>query len=155
MYIIHHGMMVPGWTKILADGDQVAVCLAEVPKKTADLLLFFPEPHHEAALGSSFGMQALCFFQKPQGSLVVSLRPNGRIEAGHGFQVVIENRWLSGHHRCQGLSGALKIWDQNLHQNVTCNRTNSLDCGGKMRTTTISKIIASYRGKYHIFEAES
>jgi membrane-bound acyltransferase YfiQ involved in biofilm formation len=38
MYIIHHRMMVLGWTKILADGDQVAVCLAEVPKKTADFL---------------------------------------------------------------------------------------------------------------------
>jgi hypothetical protein len=63
MYIIHHGMMVPGWTKILADGDQVAVCLAEVPKKTADFLSFFPESYHEAALGSSFGMQALYFFQ--------------------------------------------------------------------------------------------
>jgi hypothetical protein len=63
MYIIHHGMMVLGWTKILADADQVAVCLAEVPKKTADFLLPFPESHHEAALGSSFGMQTLYFFQ--------------------------------------------------------------------------------------------
>jgi uncharacterized protein YhfF len=89
MYIIHHGMMVLGWTKILADGDQVAVCLAEVPKKTADFLLPFPEPDHKAALGSSIGMQTLDFFQQPQRSLVVGLRPNGRIEAGHGFQVVI------------------------------------------------------------------
>jgi hypothetical protein len=156
MYIIHHGMMVPGWTKILADCDQVAVCLSEVPKKTADFLLFFPEPHHEAAFGDSFGMQPLCFFQEPQGSLVVSLRPNGRIEAGHGFQVVIENRWLCLQHSSQGLRGALEIRDQNLNQNVTSNRTNSFDCGGKVRgTTIISKIIASNRGKYHIFEVES
>jgi hypothetical protein len=63
MYIISHGMMVQGWTKILADGDQVAVCLTEVPKKTADFLLPFPEPHHKAALGSSSGMQALSFSQ--------------------------------------------------------------------------------------------
>jgi hypothetical protein len=63
MYIIHHGMMVPRWTKILADCDQVTVCLAKVPKKTADFLLPFPEPNHEAALGSSLGTQTLYFIQ--------------------------------------------------------------------------------------------
>ena len=31
----------------------------------------------------------------------------------------------------------------------------TLDCGGKMRTTTIGKIIASYRGKYHIPQTQS
>ena len=83
--------VLAGGLEILADGDEVDVGRAHVVHHLHHLLARFTQPHHDAGLGEHGGAQFLHPLQQAQRMEVARTRPDLEIEAGHCFEIVVED----------------------------------------------------------------
>ena len=110
--------VAPRGLEILADGEYVAAGLAQIVKKAGEFLGRFPEPDHNAAFGHPAGGNGLAPPEKLQAASIIGLGSDGRIEACHGFEVMVEHIRLGGQNRGQGLGIALEVGDQHFDQDL-------------------------------------
>src|SRR5215217_381721 len=85
-----HRQVVLRRTEVLADGQDVHVVSSKVEHGALDLLLHLAQSHHEAALGEPLRVELLGVAQHLEGAPVLGLRPDRRVEARHGLDVVVE-----------------------------------------------------------------
>src|SRR5215204_41583 len=106
--------MVLGGPRVLADGQDVHVVIAQVAHRSLDLLFDFAETDHKAALGQAVRVQLLGVSQHLQGAFVLRLRTDRKVEAGDSLDVVVEGVGTSAYDGLDRVAIPLEVGGQDL-----------------------------------------
>ena len=98
--------------QVLADGHDIAADGDEVVQNALDLGRLFAQTEHDAGLGD----EVLLFgdLQEIERAGILGLRADGAIEAGHSFQVVVEDFRAFIENQLQGFPLAAEVGDEDL-----------------------------------------
>src|ERR1700737_3620828 len=100
-HVARDRQVVGGRPQVLADGQDLDVMGPQVAEDLDDLIELLTEAEHDAGLGIDGRVHPLGALQELERTRVATLRPDLRIEAGHRFDVVVEDLGPRAHYRCE------------------------------------------------------
>ncbi|SUZ74815.1 uncharacterized protein METZ01_LOCUS27669, partial [marine metagenome] len=140
------GQMPKGGTQVLADGQQVAINLAQVGHGLQNLIDGLAHAHDNPRLGDCGGVNVLGFGQQIQGKFVASLGPHLGEDAHGGLNVVVQNGGSSFDDPAQSSPRPREIRYQNLDPAVWAGLFDFVDARREDVRAAVREVVPVYRG---------
>ena len=148
-------MVFGGRLQILPDGQKIHVCGAHVVHHLQDPLTILAQTHHDAGFGEHRGVEFLDLLQQAQAGEIARTGADFGVEAGHGFQIVVEHIRAGLDHFFQRRRRAFqKIGGQDFNGGRRAAMADRADCHGEMLGTAIFQIVAVDRGDHHMVQPQ-
>lgn len=148
------GEVFGGGAEILSDGGDGDVVVAEVGEDVDDLLVGFAESDHETGLGGDIGAEGMGAGEHFEGAFVAGADADLFIEAGNGFDVVVEDVGGGVEDDGHGFTGALEVGDEDFDLAAGDAFADGADGGGEDGGAAVLLVVAVDAGDDGVFEAE-
>ncbi|EAT09180.1 hypothetical protein SKA58_09466 [Sphingomonas sp. SKA58] len=144
---LHHLGMFGRRLEILAHGQKIDVGRTHVVHHLMHLQPLLAQPQHDARLGEDRRIELLDRFQQAQRRVIARARPDGWIEARHGFKIVIVDVGARRNdHFDRPLMLVAEIGRQNFDGRVRRRAAQSFDHLDELAGAAIGQIVAIDRG---------
>ena len=101
------------------------------------------------------GVQLLGVLQEPQRVEIARTRPDGEIERGHGFEIVVEHVGLRRDHGFErGVAFFEEVRGQYLNGSGGRGGADGADRGGEMRGASVGEVVAVHRRHDNMLKPE-
>ena len=150
MDVADHREMLRAGAQVLTEGEDGDAVLKEVVHGLEELVFFFAEAEHEAALGGDFAAELdghfLGAFQDVEAARIHGAAAHERGEALHGFEVVIEDVGLGLEHGEEGVVLAVEVGHEDLDGDAGLGGAHGFDGLCEVIRATVHDVVTSDGG---------
>ena len=118
-------------------------------------LVCLAQPQHQARLGRNVRHHLLETLQQGQRPLVIGARTRSLVQARHSFEVVVEYvRRLGCGDFKRNIHAPTVVRNKCFEQHARRQFADFANAVGKVLGTTVTQVIAVYRGDHHVLQAQ-
>jgi hypothetical protein len=155
--VFGYGEVLGGGLEVLAEGEDIATGVAEVPEGLEEFRFGFAEAEHEAGLGlwgrvSGAGFD---FLEETEGAVVGGAVADGGGEASDGFEVMVEDVGPAGEDGIDGFVEIVEIRGEDLEDGVGVALADGFEGEAEVVGAAVGKVIAGDGGDDDMAELEA
>ena len=139
--------------QILAHGQEIDIGRTHVVHHLVHLEPFLAQAQHDPGLGEDRRIEPLHHLEQAQRGIIARAGADGRIEPGHGFQIVVVHIGPSRDDRLdRRFVLVAKIGGENLDRGARRGAAQRLDHLDELARSTVSQVVAVDRGDDDMLE---